>query len=131
LETTIDYARNRLDMTFMILLSVIGILDVSLVSKQFRRVLGSMMIVPVVFMLLAPDIHFTWRGLYLLPAYLGGTMGLRSIALRVNDPVRADGIESVPRRAFSSSLFGYVFLSCLAWTLRATLLLIETSVVVR
>jgi hypothetical protein len=128
LETTIDYARNRLDMTFMIILSIIGILDTSLVSKRFRRVLASMMIVPIFFTLLAPDINWTWRGLYLLPIYLGAALGARSIVLRANASTIGSRRESILSFVLSSSLLGYIFLSSLAWTLRATLLLIETSV---
>jgi len=131
LEWTIDYAKNRLDVTMMVILSIVGILDVSLLPRQFRRVVGSMMIVPIVFTLLAPDFHWTWRGLYLLPTYLGGALGARSIVLRANSLVGAGRRESMLRFMFSGSFFGYVFLSCLAWTVRATILLIETSVVVR
>jgi hypothetical protein len=131
LGTTIDYARNRLDMTFMIILSIIGILDTSLVSKRFRRVLASMMIVPIFFTLLAPDINWTWRGLYLLPTYLTATLGIRSIALRVNSHPSVSRRESVLRLGFSGSMLAYVLLASFAWALRATLLLMETSVVVR
>ena len=49
LESTVDYARNRLDATVMIGLSIIGIADMSLLPRPFRRILGSMMIVPVIF----------------------------------------------------------------------------------
>jgi len=131
LGTTIDYARNRLDMTFMIILSIIGILDTSLVSKRFRRVLASMMIVPIFFTLLAPDINWTWRGLYLLPTYLTATLGISSIALRVNSHPSVSRRESVLRLGFSGSMLAYVLLASFAWALRATLLLMETSVSVR
>lgn len=132
LEWTIDYAKNRLDATMMVILSIVDVLDMSLLPRQFRRVVGSMMIVPILLTLLAPDFHWTWRGLYLLPTYLGGALGARSIVLRANSsPAGAGRRESVLRLALSGSFFGYVFLSCLAWTFRATILLIETSVVVR
>jgi hypothetical protein len=128
LESTIDYARNRLDATVMAVLSIIGIADASLLPRPFRRILGSMMIVPVIFTLLAPDISWTWRGLYLLPTYLGAALGARSVILRTNSPTVRSTHESILRFAFTSSLSGYIFLSCLAWTLRATLLLMESSI---
>ena len=128
LDGVIDYARNRLDATAMIVLSIIGIADVSLLPKPFRRILGSMMIIPVIFTILAPNISWTWRGLYLLPAYLGAALGVRSVVLRANASATGPKRESILSHAFSVSLMGYIFLSSLAWTLRATLLLIETSV---
>lgn len=128
LESTIDYARNRLDATAMGVLSIIGIADASLLPKPFRRIIGSMMIVPVVFTLLAPDVGWTWRGLYLLPTYLGAALGVRSVVLRANASTARSTRESILRLAFTSSLSGYVFLSCLVWALRATLLLMESSI---
>jgi len=128
LESTIDYARNRLDATAMGVLSIIGIVDASLLPKPFRRIIGSMMIVPVVFALLAPDVGWTWRGLYLLPTYLGAALGVRSVILRANASTVRSTRESILRLVFTSSLSGYVFLSCLAWALRATLLLMESSI---
>jgi len=128
LESTIAYARNRLDATVMAVLSIIGMADVSLLRRPFRRILGSMMIVPVIFTLLAPDVSWTWRGLYLLPMYLGAALGARSVILRTNSPTVRSTHESILRFAFMSSLSGYIFLSCLAWALRATLLLMESSI---
>jgi len=128
LDSTIDYARNRLDATVLVLFSIIGIADTSLLPKSSRRILGSMMIVPVLFTLLAPSISWTWRGLYLLPTYLGAALGARSIVRRANVSATGSRRESFLSFVFSFSLLGYIFLSSLAWTLRATLLLIETSV---
>ena len=128
LDGTIDYGRNRLDATVLVLFSIIGIADTSLLPRPFRRILGSMMIVPVFFTLLAPTINWTWRGLYLLPTCLGAALGTRSIVHRVNASAAGSRRESILNFVFSGSLLGYVFLSSLAWTLRATLLLIETSV---
>ena len=131
LDSTIDYARNRLDATVLVLFSIIGIADTSLLPRPFRRILGSMMIVPIFFTLLAPDINWTWRGLYLLPTYLTATLGIRSIALRVNSHPSVSRRESVLRLGFSGSMLAYVLLASFAWALRATLLLMETSVSVR
>jgi hypothetical protein len=128
LDSTIDYARNRLDATVLVLFSIIGVADTFLLPKSFRRILGSMMIVPVLFTILAPNINWAWRGLYLLPAYLGAALGARSVVLRANASAIGSKRESIMSFVFSSSLLGYIFLSSLAWTLRATLLLIETSV---
>jgi len=128
LDSTIDYARNRLDATVLVLFSIIGIADTSLLPKSSRRILGSMMIVPVLFTLLAPSINWTWRGLYLLPTYLGAALGARSIVRRANVSATGSRRESFLSFVFSSSLLGCIFLSSLAWTLRGTLLLIETSV---
>jgi hypothetical protein len=64
----------------------------------------------------------------LLPTCLGASLGARSIVTRANASATGPRRESILSHAFSVSLMGYIFLSSLAWTLRATLLLIETSV---
>jgi hypothetical protein len=128
LDSTINYARNRLDAAVLVVFSIIGIADTSLLPRPFRRILGSMMIVPLFFTVLAPNLSWAWRGLYFFPTYLGAALGARSILLRANASLIGSRREPILSFVFSSSLMGYIFFSSLAWTLRATLLLMETSV---
>ena len=85
LEATFDFAGNRVDLPFLTLLSIIGVLDQASVSSSFRRIISAMVLVPFVAAMITPDLYFTWRGLYLIPLYLTGALGTGSIIRRPND----------------------------------------------
>jgi hypothetical protein len=64
----------------------------------------------------------TWRGLYIIPLYLAGALGVESIIRRVNGSVPP--WRSPSRLAFAGMFATYIFLSHLSYSLRALELLI-------
>lgn len=46
LEQTFDFAGNRVDLPFLTLLSIIGLLDQASVTSSFRRIVSAMVLVP-------------------------------------------------------------------------------------
>jgi len=44
LEATFDFAGNRVDLPFLTLLSIIGVLDQASVSSSFRRIISAMVL---------------------------------------------------------------------------------------
>jgi hypothetical protein len=122
LEQTLDFAGNRVDLPFLTLLSIIGMLDQALATGAFRRIISAMVLVPFIAATLTPDLYFTWRGLYLIPLYLTGALGTESIIRRVNG--QEGTWRSRDRLAFAGTFAAYVFLSHLSYSLRALELLI-------
>jgi hypothetical protein len=125
LEATFDFAGNRVDLPFLTLLSIVGLLDQVTVSSSFRRIISAMVLLPFAAAIITPDIYFTWRGLYLIPLYLTGALGTESIIRRAND--RESTWASPDRLAFAGTFAAYVFLSHLSYSLRALELLIMVA----
>ena len=84
-----------------------------------------MVVVPFVAAVITPDLYFTWRGLYLIPLYLTGALGVESVIRWVNG--RESAWSSPGRLAFAGTFAGYVFLSHLSYSLRALELLIMVA----
>ena len=86
LEEAFDFAGNRIDLPFLTILSMVGLVD-SVWRGSFRRVVAAMVLVPIVLAIVSPDLYLTWRGLYMIPMYLTGALGVESIIRRVNGQV--------------------------------------------
>jgi hypothetical protein len=127
LEEAFDFAGNRVDLPFLTILSIIGLLWFNDVpqTRSFRRFVAAMVVVPIAITLISPDMYLTWRGLYLVPIYLTGALGVESVIRIVN------GMEwswrSSSRLAFAGTFAAYVFLSHLSYSLRALELLIMAA----
>jgi len=121
LEVAFDFAGNRVDLPFLTILSMVGLAD-SAWSGSFRRLVAAMVLVPIVLAVVSPDLYLTWRGLYMIPMYLTGALGVGSIIGRVNGQGAA--WRSLSRLAFAGTFAGYVFLAHLSYSLRALELLI-------
>ena len=121
LEEAFDFAGNRVDLPFLTILSIVGLAD-SAWSGSFRRLVAAMMLVPIVLAAVSPDLYLTWRGLYMIPMYLTGALGVGSIVGRVNG--QGAPWRSLSRLTFAGTFAGYVFLAHLSYSLRALWLLI-------
>jgi hypothetical protein len=124
LEEAFDFAGNRIDLPFLTILSMVGLVD-SAWRGSFRRVVAAMVLVPIVLAMVSPDLYLTWRGLYMIPMYLTGALGAESVIRRVN----GQGMSwmSRSRVAFAGVFAAYIFLTHLSYSLRALELLIMTS----
>ena len=129
-EEALDFAGNRIDLPFLALLSVVGLLDYRSQGRSFNRIVAAMVLVPIVLTVIisissaspyAP-MWLTWRGLYIIPLYLTGALGVESVIRRVNGSVSS--WNSPSRLAFAGTFVTYVFLSHLSYSLRALELLI-------
>ena len=121
LEEAFDFAGNRVDLPFLTILSIVGLLD-SAWKGSFRRVVAAMVLVPIVLAVVSPDLYVTWRGLFMIPMYLTGALGVGSIVGRVNG--QGPAWRSPSRLAFAGTFASYVFLAHLSYSLRALELLI-------
>jgi hypothetical protein len=123
-EKAFDFAGNRVDLPFLTILSIVGLVD-SAWRGSFRRVVAAMVLVPIVLATVSPDLYLTWRGLYMIPMYLSGALGADSIIRRVN----GQGLSwtSRSRVAFAGVFAAYIFLTHLSYSLRALELLILAS----
>jgi len=125
LEEAFSFAGNRVDLPFLTLLSIVGLLDNPSGRRSFERIIAGAVLVPVVLTLITPAMLSTWRGLYVIPLYLTGALGAESIIQRVNgmqSPWKSRG-----RSAFAGTFAAYLFLSQLAYSLRALDLLIMVA----
>jgi hypothetical protein len=123
-EAAFDFAGNRIDLPFLTILSLVGLVD-SAWRGSFRRVVAAMVLVPIVLAVVSPDIYLTWRGLYMIPMYLTGALGAKSIIRRVNG--QGMSWTSRSRVAFAGVFAAYIFLTHLSYSLRALELLILAS----
>ena len=129
-EEAFDFAGNRIDVPFLTLLSIVGLLDYKSQRRSFNRIVGAMVFVPFVLTVIisissaSPDtpMWLTWRGLYIIPLYLTGALGVESIVRRVNGSISP--WRSRSRLAFAGTFAAYIFLSHLSYSLRALELLI-------
>jgi hypothetical protein len=120
LEEAFDFAGNRVDLPFLTILSMVGLMD-SAWDRSFRRLVAAMVLVPIFLAVVSPDLYLTWRGLYMIPMYLSGALGVWSVIDRVG---QGTTWRSPSRLAFAGTFAGYVFLAHLSYSLRALWLLI-------
>jgi hypothetical protein len=125
LDEAFDFAGNRVDLPFLTILSIVGLLDPAW-KGSFRRLVAAMVLVPIVVAAISPNMYDTWRGLYVVPMYLTGALGVAGITRLVNGLERPWWIPS--RLAFAGTFAGYVFLAHLSYSLRALWLLILVAV---
>jgi hypothetical protein len=108
-------AQGHIELPFLAMLSVLGLLDPAPRTPCFTRITGAMVLVPLAIELVpnAPS-YFPLRGLYLIPLYMLGALGAESAIRRVN------GGESVwkLRSTLAFTFTAYVILSQLGYTLR-------------
>jgi hypothetical protein len=121
LEAAFDFAGNRIDLPFLTILSIVGLVG-SAWRGSFRRVMAAMVLVPIVLAIVSPDLYLTWRGLYMVPMYLTGALGVENIMRRVNG--QESFWRSPSRLAFAITFTAYIFLSHLSYSLRALELLV-------
>jgi hypothetical protein len=129
-EEALDFAGNRIDLPFLTLLSMVGLLDHRSQRRSFNRIVAAMVVVPFVLTVIISissaspytPMWLTWRGLYIVPLYLAGALGAESIIRRVNGPISPWVSKS--RLAFAGTFAAYIFLSHLSYSLRALELLI-------
>jgi hypothetical protein len=121
LESAFDFAGNRIDLPFLTILSILGLVDPAW-RGSFRRVIAAMVLVPIALAIVSPDLYLTWRGLYMIPMYLTGALGAESIIRRLNG--HESPWRSPSRLAFAITFTAYIFLSHLSYSLRALELLI-------
>jgi len=129
-EETFDFAGNRIDLPLLTILSIVGLLDWRFQRRSFNRVVAAMVFVPIVLTVIislstaspVTPMWLAWRGLYIVPLYLTGALGVESIIRRVNGSVSP--LSSRSRLAFAGTFAAYIFLSHLSYSLRAVELLI-------
>jgi hypothetical protein len=68
----------------------------------------------------------TWRGIYIIPLYITGALGVESVVRRVNGS--ESSWRSPSRLAFAATFVAYVFLAHLSFSLRALELLMMTGI---
>jgi uncharacterized membrane protein len=125
LDEAFDFAGNRVDLPFLTILSIVGLLDPAW-KGSFRRLVAAMVLLPIVVAMISPNMYDTWRGLYVVPMYLTGALGVATITRLVNGLERLWRTPS--RLAFAGTFAGYVFLAHLSYSLRALWLLILVAV---
>jgi hypothetical protein len=117
LASNLSSGGSRVELPFLGLLSILGLIDHTPQTRSFTKIIAAMVLVPFVIELVpnAPS-YFPLRGLYLMPLYMLGALGVGSIIRRVN------GKESPWRTqsglAFAGTFVAYLFLSHLGCTLR-------------
>jgi len=121
LERAFVFAGNRVDLPFLTLLSIVGLLDMPYRARSFREMTAAAILVPAVLTLITPYMYSTWRGLYVIPMYLTGALGAESVVRRVNG--NESTWSSRSRLALALTFCAYVFLSHLGYSLRALALL--------
>jgi hypothetical protein len=124
-EEALDFAGNRIDLPLLTLLSIVGLLDWRYQRRSFSRIVAAMVFVPIVLTVIISlssaspytPMWLTWRGLYIIPFYLAGALGIESVIRRVNGSTSC--WRSPSRFAFVGTFVTYVFLSHLSYSLRA------------
>jgi hypothetical protein len=110
-------AESRMELPFVALLSILGLLDHAPQTRCFKKIIAAMVLVPFAIEVVpnAPS-YFPLRGLYLIPLYMLAALGAESVIRRVN------GQESLWRTpsglAFAGTFTAYLFFSQLGYTLR-------------
>jgi len=130
LEEAFDFAGNRIDLPFLTLLSVVGLLDSTSQARSFNRIIAATVLVPAVLIVVISSspaspytpMWLTWRGLYVIPLYLTGALGAEAVIRRVNG--QGWTWKSRSQVAFAGTFLTYLFLSHLSYSLRALQLLI-------
>jgi hypothetical protein len=133
LEEAFDFAGNRIDLPFLTLLSVVGLLDCGSQRRSFSRIVTAAVLVPILLTAIISTssaspytpMWLTWRGIYVIPLYVTGALGAESIVRRVNG--QSSPWKSPSRLAFAGTFTSYIFLSHLSCSLRALELLIMVA----
>jgi hypothetical protein len=129
-EEAFDFAGNRIDLPFLTLLSIIGLLDSESHRRSFNRIVAATVVVPTILTVIVSissaspytPMWLTWRGIYVIPLYVTAALGVQSIIRRVNG--RSWSWKSLSRLGFAGTFVAYLFLSHLSYSLRALELLI-------
>ena len=110
-------AQIRMQLPFVALLSIFGLLDHAPQIRCFTRIIAAMVLVSFALELVtnAPS-YFPLRGLYLIPLYILAALGAESVIRRVNGQESPWKIASC--LAFAGTFTAYLFLSQLGYTLR-------------
>jgi len=113
----LSLAQSRMELPFVALLSVFGLLDHAPQTRSFTKIIAAMVLVPFAVELVpnAPS-YFPLRGLYLIPLYMLAALGAESVIRRVNGQVSPWKIPS--GLAFAVTFAAYLFFSQLGYTLR-------------
>jgi hypothetical protein len=123
-------AANRIDLPLLTFLSIFGLLDHMSETRSFGKIISASILVPAALMVIISSsstspyvpMWLTWRGLYVMPIYITGALGVESVIRRVNG--QESPWHSSGRLAFAGTFVGYVFVSHLSYLLRALELLI-------
>jgi hypothetical protein len=123
-------AANRIDLPLLTFLSIFGLLDHMSETRSFGKIISASILVPAALMVIISSsstspyvpMWLTWRGLYVMPIYITGALGVESVIRRVNG--QESPWHSSGRLAFAGTFVGYVFVSHLGYLLRALELLI-------
>jgi len=117
--STLEFSlsESRMELPFVALLSIFGLLDHAPQMRSFTRIIAAMVLVPLAIELVTnvPS-YFSLRGLYLIPLYILAALGAESFVRRVNGQESPWKIASCV--AFAGTFAGYLFLSQLGYTLR-------------
>jgi hypothetical protein len=132
-EESLYLSANRIDLPLLTFLSIFGLLDHMSETRPFRRIISASILVPAVLMVIISisptspyvPMWLTWRGLYVVPIYITGALGVESVIRRVNG--QESPWHSTSRLAFAGTFVGYVILSHLSYSLRALELLIMVA----
>jgi hypothetical protein len=110
-------AESHMELPFLALLSIFGLLDHAPQIRCFTRIIAAMVLVPLAIELVtnAPS-YFPLRGLYLIPLSLLAALGAESIIRTVIGQEPPWKIASC--LAFAGTFTAYLFLSQLGYTLR-------------
>jgi hypothetical protein len=108
--------QSRMELPFLALLSVLGLLDHAPQARSFARIIAAMVLVPFAIELVpnAPS-YFPVRGFYLIPLYVLAALGAENVIRRVNGQESPWKIAT--GLAFAGAFTAYLFLSQLGYTL--------------
>jgi hypothetical protein len=109
-------AESWMELPFVALLSVLGLLDHAPRTRCFTGIIAAMVLVPFAIELVpnAPS-YYPLRGLYLIPLYMLAALGAESVIRRVNEQESSWKIRT--GLAFAGAFAAYLFLSQLGYTL--------------
>jgi hypothetical protein len=117
LSSSLGLGGSHVELPFLALLSILGLLDHSPQTRSFTKIIAAMVLVALAIELVpnAP-FYFPLRGLYLMPVYVLGALGAESIIRRVNGKELT--WKTSGGLAFAGMFAAYIFLSQLGYTLR-------------
>ena len=109
-------ADSRMELPFVALLSVLGLLDHAPKTRSFARIIATMVLVPFAIELVPNAAsYFPLRGLYMIPLYMLAALGAESVIRRVSEQESSWKIPT--GLAFAGAFAAYLFLSQLGYTL--------------
>jgi hypothetical protein len=118
-------ASNLIDLPFLMLLSILGLIGSRSQTCSFGRMVSAMILVPALLMLIissstsSPYASFwiTWRGLFIMPLYVTGALGVWSVIRRMSGD--KSPWRSRTQFALSGAFVAYIIISSLSFSLRA------------